>query len=65
MSRGMKVNGSKTKLICISDALSYHPEAQLKDINGSVIKTCPDDTMKMLGFHFSTRPTVNRHIWKF
>ena len=62
MNKGMKVNSSKTKLLCISDAMSYLPEVQIKDVDDSLITSSPDDSMKMLGFHFSTKPNVNKHI---
>ena len=45
IGRGMKINASKTKLICISDAMSYVPEAEIRDV-----VTRPGDSLKMLGF---------------
>ena len=60
--RGMKVNAAKTKLLCVSDALSYLPEVSIKSPDDSYIVTKPEDSLKMLCFHFSTRPTVNKHI---
>ena len=62
VGRGMKINSSKTKLLCISDALSYSPEAEIRDLNGSLLVTTPGDCLKMLGFHFSSKPNVTKHI---
>ena len=62
MNKGMKFNSSKTKLLCISDAISYLPEVQIRDVDDSLITSSPEDSMKMLGFHFSTKPNVNKHI---
>ena len=56
----MKVNTSKTQLMVVSDALSFHPEATIADRNGQEMKSGP--TMKVLGFHMSNRPTVAAHV---
>ena len=58
--RGMKVNSSKTSMICISDAMSYQAEAFIKDWEGNRIES--GDLLKILGFHFSDRPTVHAHV---
>ena len=57
---GMQVNTKKTKLLCISDALNYTPKVFIEDKDGSVIQCC--SSMKILGFHFSNKPTVQLHI---
>ena len=62
LSRGMKVNSRKTKLLCVSDAQSFGAEAFLDDGDGSRLSARGPDTMKMLGFHFSDRPNVGAHI---
>ena len=58
----MKVNHAKTKLLCVSDAISFIPEAEVEDVGGDVMRTASPDTMKMLGFHFTNKPTVNGHL---
>ena len=57
---GMKVNASKTNVLCISDALSYTPATYIVGPDGEVIegKSC----LKVLGFHFSSKPTVQLHV---
>ena len=52
--RGMRVNESKTAMICISGAQSYAAEAYIEDASGKRIAT--GDKMKVLGFHLSSRP---------
>ena len=56
----MKVNSSKTNLLLISDAQSFTPLAEIEDAEGTVIQSSP--TMKILGFHMSSRPTVAAHV---
>ena len=58
--RGMRVNTSKTAMTCISDAMSYKAEAYIEDADGGQIRSGP--TMKVLGFHFSDRPTMHAHV---
>ena len=59
-SRGMKVNTSKTGMLCISDSLSYKPSAFILDSDGQRIES--GQRLKVLGWHFSSRPTVEAHI---
>ena len=56
----MKVNTSKTSMICFSDAMSYGAEAFIYDADGNRIDSGP--TMKILGFHFSDKPTMHAHV---
>ena len=60
MTRGMLVNTKKTNLLCISDAMNYTPKTFIEDTDGSVIES--GESMKVLGFHFSSRPTVHLHV---
>ena len=60
MARGMLVNTKKTNLLCISDSLSYTPSTYIEDTDGTVIES--GQSMKVLGFHFSTKPTVHLHV---
>ena len=57
---GMVVNNSKTTLLCVSDALNYRPETFIIDTDGTRIEC--SDSMKVLGFYFSNRPTVDLHV---
>ena len=57
---GMLVNTSKTNLICISDALNYTPQVYIEGPGGELIQG--GQTLKVLGFHFSTRPGVSLHV---
>ena len=58
--RGMVVNESKTNLLCISDAMNYVPATYILDSENNRIDST--DSVKILGFHFSSRPTVNLHV---
>ena len=60
VSIGMKVNASKTNVLCISDALNYTPLTYIVDAEGERIDG--KDSLKVLGFHFSTKPTVHLHV---
>ena len=59
-ARGMRVNTSKTTMICINDAMSYKAEAYVEDSEGGRIQSGP--SMKILGFHFYNRPTMHAHV---
>ena len=56
----MKVNTSKTAMVCVSGAQSYDAQAYVKDAEGGEISS--SGSMKVLGFHLSSRPTVNAHV---
>ena len=56
----MIVNSKKTGLLCVSDALSYRPEAYIVDEDGNRIDCV--DKLKVLGFTFSSRPSVDAHV---
>lgn len=61
--KGLKVNTSKTKLLCISDALSYEASSYIELVDGSTVKSGErGDSMKLLGFHLSDRPGVAAHV---
>ena len=58
--RGMVVNHKKTQLLCVSDALSYKAAAFIEDRDG--LKLSSGGRLKVLGFHFDTRPTCHAHV---
>ena len=58
--KGMKVNASKTNMICISDSLNHTTMAHIYDRDGGKIES--GQSMKVLGWHFSTKPTVEAHL---
>ena len=57
---GMIVNAKKTGLLCVSDALSYKAEAYILDEDGNRIDCV--DSLKVLGFTFSSKPSVDAHV---
>ena len=57
---GMVVNASKTGLLCVSDSLSYKPETFILDAENNRIECVPE--LKVLGFTFSSKPTVEAHV---
>ena len=62
VAKGMKVNTLKTNLLCVGDALSYSPVAYIEDEDGTRLTPTPGGRLKVLGFHFSDRPTVRAHV---
>lgn len=60
--KGMLVNADKTNMVCISDSLSYTPITYFYDSDDNKIE-CGQD-MKVLGFWFSSKPTVSLHVDK-
>ena len=49
-------------MLCISDALASRSEAFIKDADDNLIVS--SESIKLLGFHFSHRPTVGLHVEK-
>ena len=58
--RGMVVNNSKTRIICVSDALTYKALSFIRDADDN--KIASSDSMKILGFHMDSRPSCHAHI---
>ena len=54
--KGMRTNALKTKMLCISNARSYTPQPYLLTTDSTAIR--PSEMLKILGFHFSSVPTV-------
>ena len=60
---GMKVNQKKTQLLCLSAAINDTIASYIRPtIDGKCTETVSSDTLKILGFHFDSRPTVLYHI---
>ena len=57
---GMVINGSKTTLLTILDALHHRPKAYILDNNNTRIDSVT--SMSVLGFRLSDRPTVSAHV---
>ena len=47
-------------MICLSDATSYKAQAHITSSDGDTIRS--GDSLKVLGFHFSSKPTVHAHV---
>ena len=56
----MVVNEGKTNIMCVSDNINYKAETYIVDNNGNEITGV--DNMRVLGFDFSSKPTVHRHV---
>ena len=56
----MKVNTAKTGVLCISEAMSYNAHAFFYDADGNKIEST--DSMKVLGFHLSSRPGMHAQV---
>ena len=59
-SRGMVVNNKKTKVLCISDAMSYTVEGGFLDTDGNMLRS--GGKMKALGFYMDRRPGCHTHV---
>ena len=60
--KGMKVNTDKTKMLCVSDALSFLPGSYIDAAGTRIASGGREDSMKLLGFHMSNRPGVGAHV---
>ena len=58
--KGMVVNIDKTQMLVVSDSLNYIPEAYIEGKDGELIES--SNSMKVLGFHFSNKPTMHAHV---
>lgn len=58
--RGMKVNSARTGMLYVSDSFNYSTSAYILDRDGNKIES--GSKLKVLGFHFSSRPTVEAHV---
>ena len=56
---GMKVNQAKTQLLCISASNSSDISSYIKHGNQKIVS---GQELKILGFKFSTQPTVKLHV---
>ena len=59
-AKRMKVNTAKTAMICISDSLNFKTNTYIEDKDGNRIES--GEKLKMLGWHFSSKTTVEAHI---
>ena len=57
--KGMVVNTAKTQLLLVSDS-QLEDRAIIFDAGGVELESA--DTMKILGFYFSSKPTVQAHV---
>ena len=56
----MKVNEMKTKLLCIAENLNYTPKVFIEGNSGEKIEC--GESVRILGFDFSNKPTVHLHV---
>ena len=54
------VNSKKTKVLCMSDAMSY--EARMLFQDSEEVQISSGELMKILGFHFNSRPSCHVHV---
>ena len=59
-SLGMKVNASKTMVLCVSDSRTYKAAAYVRDCQGNDIEAI--DSLKILGLHFSSKPDMSAQV---
>ena len=61
----MKVNQSKTQMLCISASLHEDTTAYIRPrVMNAIKETASEESLKIVGFHFNSRPTVNYHVNK-
>ena len=58
---GMKINATKTQLLCISDHTSAHIDSYI-NLEEDECRINSGEEMKVLGFVFGQKPTVNYHL---
>ena len=58
--QGMKVNGAKTTMLCISGAQSYQARSHILGRNWEEVRSGPD--MKVLGYHLFSGPGAHAHV---
>ena len=56
----MKINAKKTTMLCICDSQNFKVCSYITDADGGRVDS--GDKMKVLGFHFSSRPTVDAYV---
>ena len=57
---GMKVNGAKTTMICVSGTQSYQARSHIFGADGDIVRSEP--SMKVLGYHLSSRPGAHAQV---
>ena len=57
---GMTVNDKKTQLLCMSAARDSTVSSYIRLGNGNKIES--QSSLKILGFHFSSAPTIDTHV---
>ena len=57
---GMRVNESKTQMLCLSTSIDYDVCSFIRTPSGQKIES--GDTLKILGFHFDSNPSIEHHI---
>ena len=58
---GMRVNASKTQLLCISGNNAFNVQSYIRTANEEIRST---DKLKILGFWFGPTPNVGLHVKK-
>lgn len=56
----MKVNSSKTTMLCVSDSKTYEAAAFIEDGEGNRIEST--ESLKILGLHFSKKPDMSAQV---
>ena len=59
---GMRVNGKKTQLLCITGSTTSKIRTYIRTEAGQEIKSAEE--LKLLGFWFGNKPNVNVHVKK-
>ena len=57
---GMKVNGAKTTMLCVSGAQSDQARAHIRGRDGEEVRSGP--SMKALWYHLSSKPGAHAHV---
>ena len=60
--KGMKVNTGKTKMLCVSDALSFLPGSYISAEGEKITSWGRNNMVKLLGFHLSNHTGVSAHM---
>ena len=56
---GMKVNGSKTQLLCVTSAINYQVRSSIDFGNSTLVS---GDSLKVIGYTYGRRPGAAEHV---
>ena len=56
------MNGKKTQMVCVCTSATTNVTSYIRNLQEDSSRIKSSDEMKILGFYFSSSPTVNAHV---